>query len=106
MPGRRDDAECRSDGGDLPIQVLREDDMATHKRQTVGRASADRPVDAKHRSDLLALCGTVPDLPESWFVTERYSTDLDARCERCETRQTPEFPFVPKQAIFDLLGYV
>ena len=86
----------------VPIRVLDQDDMAAHKRQTVGRASAARPVDAKHRRDLLSLCGEAPDLPESWFVTERYATDLNARCERCETSRTPEFSLAPKQTIFDL----
>ena len=90
----------------VPIRVLEKDDMAAHKRQTVGRASVARPVDSKHLRDLFALCGEAPDLPESWFAAERYSTDLDARCERCETSRTPEFPLAPKRTIYDLLGYV
>lgn len=90
----------------VAIQVLGKNDMAAHKMQTVGRASATRPVDPKHWRDLLALCGTASELPETWFAAPHCSTDLNARCERCEISRTPEFCLAPKEAIFELLGYV
>ena len=91
---------------DIPMKVLSKVDMTAHKKRTVGRASAARPVDIKHRRDLLALSGSVPDLPESWFVTEPYATDVNMRCERCQASLTPGFPLSEKPTIFDLLGYV
>ena len=90
----------------VPVPVVRQDDMVAHKLDLLRRASPARPIDAKHRRDLLALGGTVPDLPTRCWAPDTYSTDLTVRCERCETSRTAGFPLAPKQAIFNLLGYV
>ncbi len=58
-------------------------------------------------SSLDALRATVAsEFLVSHFHTGSPKFMVQLVCERCETSRTPEFPFAPKQTIFDLLGYV
>jgi hypothetical protein len=84
--------------------------MLDHKLLTLAKASERRPVDEKHHRDALLLARLlgrgVPPTPPTSFREDVYSTDLDARCARCEASRDAAFPIAPKRQVFDLLGYV
>ena len=93
-----------------PWLVLDFESMLDHKLLTLASASERRPVDEKHHRDALLiarlLVRNVPPVPPTSLGKDVYSTDLDARCPRCEASRDAAFPIAPKAQIFDLLGYV
>ena len=94
----------------LPWLVLDLESMLDHKLLTLANASERRPVDKKHHRDAVLLAKllgrNVPPMPPTSLGEDVYSTDLDARCARCEASRDAAFPIAPKRRIFDLLGYV
>ena len=96
--------------GDERLLMLDPDSLLDHKLRTLAKASEANPVDEKHHRDALALerlrGRAVPPVPALYLTKDVYSTDLAARCPRCEFSRDPAFPLAPKQRILDLLGYV
>jgi hypothetical protein len=96
--------------GDQTILMLGPRSLLDHKRRTLSKATAADPVDEKHLRDAMALAGlcasAVEPVPATHLSKDVYSTDLDARCARCDFSLDPAYPLAPKRAIFDLLGYV
>jgi len=90
--------------------VLDLESMLDHKLLTLAKAADHRPVDEKHHRDALALAAllgrSVPLVPPANLGKDVYSTDLDARCPRCEASRDAAFPLAPKRRVFDALGYV
>jgi hypothetical protein len=84
-------------------RVVAAADLLAHKRALLGK-----PVDPKHWRDIVALaalCGE-PLPPAPTLAPDVYCTDLAYVCARCERSRSEDFPLAPKQAIFDLIGYV
>ena len=94
----------------VSLRVLRAEDILDHKENLLAKASVHAPVEEKHYADavrLQAMCRRDVHGPVSPHVGRAaYSHDLDARCPRCDASRRPAFPLAPKQAIFDILGYV
>lgn len=94
----------------IPLQVLDAHDILDHKIALLSGASVASPVEEKHHADarrLGALCGRdVPPVSASHLAGTAYSQDIDEPCPRCQASRHADFPLAPKQAIFDLLGYV
>jgi hypothetical protein len=84
--------------------------LLAHKLEILSLASPARPVDPKHAEDARVLASRLgrelPAIDSRSLRTDVYSTDVAARCERCEVARDPRFPLAPKPAVFDLLGHV
>jgi len=94
----------------IPLRVLGAHDILDHKIALLSKASVADPVEGKHDADARRLgdvCGRgVPPVPASHLASTVHSRDIDAPCLRCQASRHADFPLAPKQAIFDLLGYV
>lgn len=81
-----------------------------HKVEMLAGASQARPIDPKHVGDALMLAGLlgreVPAIDPRSVRAEVYSTELDARCARCEAAADPLFPLARKAEVLAVLGYV
>lgn len=91
-------------------RVVSPDVLLQHKLEILAKASAERPIDPKHAADAQALAAqlgrNMPPVDPSTLRAEVYSTDVAARCARCDAANDPAFPLAPKEQIFRLLGYV
>ncbi len=95
--------------GATSLLILSARSILEHKLRTVAKSSAASPVDTKHWRDataLAALVGRALPAPPRFAQAAQFSTDVDARCARCEQSATAGFPLAPKARIFALLGYV
>lgn len=87
------------------LLVLEPRGILDHKLRTLSR----EPVDEKHWLDALslaALCGAPRPFTPAHHVSDVYSTDLNAACDRCDRSRSSMFPLAPKADIWKLLGYV
>lgn len=94
----------------LRVPVLAPETMLAHKRQVIGKASIDSPVDGKHLRDAIALAELLdqptPTVAAACLAADRYSTDLNAGCARCDVSRRASFPLAAKAEVFAILGYV
>jgi hypothetical protein len=92
------------------VLVLACDDIFEHKCAILSNACRVRPADVKHYRDALALAQILhrkaPSVTAECLGKATYSTDVTARCVRCELSLDPAFPLAPRRRIFKLLGYV
>jgi hypothetical protein len=80
-----------------------------HKLRVLRTSTPGRPVDPKHAADAKVLAEisrlAIPPLRPA-LAPDRYETEVDVRCTRCERSRSAAFPLAPKPQILDLLGYV
>jgi len=95
--------------GRTGLLVLSVRSILEHKVRVLRTSTPARPVDPKHLSDAKVLADiarmVIPPLRPA-LAPQTYSTDVDARCARCERSRTPAFSLAPKAEIFALLGSV
>jgi hypothetical protein len=94
----------------VSVRILAPEDILDHKIHLLASASAEAPVEAKHYSDAIRLGGisqrAISRMAAPHPASRAYSRDVNATCPRCEASKRPVFPLAPKQAIFDVLGYI
>ena len=90
-------------------RMLALDDIFEHKLLTMSKASPINPIDPKHLDDAEALGKVLqrstPAVAHGSLVKDVYGADADLGCRRCELSRSADFPLVPKNEIFELLGW-
>ena len=93
----------------ISASLLHPASILEHKLRTIAKASAQSPVDPKHRRDALALAtmlGRHVSISTDFEAPGALCVDVGAGCARCDASSSAALRLAPKRAIFELLGYV